>query len=473
MAWFCGWLLVLIGMIAGCSEPPTAEPDETAVSPEPVSVVFVDSPGVMELIARQWTAQTGGLIEGRSVSTQDFLNSDSPPVGEDVIIYPNQLLGQLVDQQMIYPLSQEFWHSDSVESRSLLRHSRTTLIRFGRDRWAMSLGNPHWMLLIRLDVMQSLAISPPETWQQLLDLADQLAKSGDLSDADGNALPARVAVPSSRGWAARSWLAIAASTIRNRGKLNSLFDRRDMKPLIDQPPYQQAMQQLQRLTQHSREMSPAEVARAFFSGQLAAAVCWPSQALVGDEFDAEGLVKLQGKVFLSRLPGARQTYHFDRQKWQPAEPDISRVELIGFDGRIASVLKSTRHPTDAFQFLAWLSSKRTVASIFSQAQFGSPTRAGHLGDPLLWAGDVLDQSTADQYADLFLQINADPVFLTFPRIRSSERYGAALEDAIQRFLAGEWDATTALQNAAAAWEKITDEQGRDRQIELLREDQKS
>jgi multiple sugar transport system substrate-binding protein len=324
-------------------------------------------------------------------------------------------------------------------------------------------------------VLDALQARPPESWQQLVELSEQLAQAGKLTDPDGGMLPTGVALPVSRGWAARSLLAISAASIRQPGKLDTLFDRRDMKPMIDQQPFQRALQQLERLAGNTKQMSPSDVVRSFFAGQLAVAVCWPSRAFLDDELiddgNAEALMAIQDHVLVTRLPGVTETYDLQNQQWQPTGAGISRVELIGFDCRLASVLKSTTHPTDAFKFLAWLSSKQTVASVFSAASFGSPTRAGHLGDPLLWTGDVLDQTTADQYADLLLRINEEPVFLTFPRIEASERYWSTLEDAVQKFLAGEIDAADALQNAAADWERITDECGRDRQIELLRKDQ--
>ncbi len=55
-----------------------------------------------------------------------------------------------------------------------------------------------------------------------------------------------------------------------------------------------------------------------------------------------------------------------------------------------------------------------------------------------------------------------------PRIPGIFQYYSVAEDELTRIFAGEFDARTGADNIAAAWEKITDQIGRDRQIELYR-----
>ena len=55
-----------------------------------------------------------------------------------------------------------------------------------------------------------------------------------------------------------------------------------------------------------------------------------------------------------------------------------------------------------------------------------------------------------------------------PRIPGIFQYYSVAEDELQKIFAGEYNAQTGADRIAAAWEKITDQIGRQKQIQLYR-----
>ena len=55
-----------------------------------------------------------------------------------------------------------------------------------------------------------------------------------------------------------------------------------------------------------------------------------------------------------------------------------------------------------------------------------------------------------------------------PRIPGIFQYYSVAEDELAKIFAGKTDAQTGADNIAAAWEKLTDQIGRDKQIELYK-----
>lgn len=459
-------------MFSGCgNEQPVAVDNPAVQIPNPISVVFVELPDVADAVSRLWSAERSGILTTKDVTSDELFDPDYFAIADhDIIVYPGHLLGQLIADGKISNLPNDVWDSPQLDNRSLLRHNRTTLVRFGKQRWAVPIGNPQFFMLIRNDVLKAAGLQLPKTWSELVALKIGLADQKNLLADDGKPLPIEITLPSTQGWAAKSFLVMAASRIRHRGILNSLFDRRTMQPLIDREPYIETLKELKLLTGGTTPLDPAGVIESFFSGGSAIAMGWPNRAFLPEGAD-DDFTQMYDNVSIHRVPGSSRWFDFANDSWQQVDGPVERVELIGFDSRLASILDSASHPTEAYEFLAWLASKQVGNSIFAGSRFGAPTRTSHLGIAQNWTGEVFNQVVSDVFSDLFLEINEEPVFLMFPQIPGSHRYWDALEDSIQQFLAGEIEAQPALEAVALQWNKITDDLDRQQQIEWLRKDQ--
>ena len=456
--------------VCGCSEAPDQTVEQTAVvmPPKLLNVLFVDSTEVADEVARRWTADRNGELAISSVSADEYLANDyAASEQHDVVIYPARLLGQLSADDQVIPLPDEVWNSEELDNRGLLRDSRTTLIRFGDQRWAVPLGSPGLRMMLRKDVLDALELQVPKTWPDFVQLIEKLSSSKPV-DEDGNALPVDLYFPTDGQYAAYSLLAISASTVRHRGKLNSVFNRQTMEPLIAEPPYAEALATLREVTSRAKGSTVEQAVSKFFQGEAAVVVGWPTAAF-GDE--AEVSDATLDNCIVARLPGSRRWYDFSSSRWQPNDDGVAQVELTGFTAIQASLLTSNRHPTTAYDFLSWLGSKKVAISVFSKCPNSSPTRASHLGNTQSWTGELLSVENNDIYADQITQINEQPVFLMFPRINGIEEYLASLSEGVRSYLNEEaTDPNAVLRKVADQWNVMTEKYDRNQQEKLLRMD---
>ena len=465
-----GWLLCVLAMsvfLAACAEQ--AELDdvtETAQEPpKPLSVIFVATPGVGTEVARQWAASRNGVLNVREVDLEELFADDYANLEkQDVIVYPPMLLGQLVADERILDLPDEVWDATILNNRGLLRNSRTTLIRFDKKRMAIPLGAPSLCLFCRTDVLQAIGVDVPETWEDLIQLKQTLADAEDLKDADGNALPTDILIPTDESFAGNMLLAMAAASIRHRGKLDTVFDRDTMKPLITAEPFVDALVKCQAIAGEFESRSVQQCVSQFCRGDAAVAVGWPAESFVQEVQLSDEAID---KCVITRLPGNTQWFDFSTQQWNRNE-QVAKVELVGFDGMQASLLTTNSHPTTAFDFLAWLGSKQTAVNALSKSPHSAPTRASHLGNSLPWTGDMLSVENADAYAEQLEVVNNQQVSLMFPRLRETPAYITSLSKQVVLFLQGRQDANKALATVASEWESITARNDAAEQSRLLR-----
>ena len=86
-------------------------------------------------------------------------------------------------------------------------------------------------------------------------------------------------MPLAERWAAWTFLARAAPSVCNRGKLSTVFDREDIQPLINLAPFVEALEQLKLIaSERSCNLDPAGVFRLMQQGESAIALSWPSIA---------------------------------------------------------------------------------------------------------------------------------------------------------------------------------------------------
>jgi multiple sugar transport system substrate-binding protein len=290
-------------------------------------------------------------------------------------------------------------------------------------------------------------------------------------------------MPLAERWAAWTFLARAAPSVCNRGKLSTVFDRENIEPLINLPPFVEALEQLKSIASaRSYELDPAGVFRLMQGGGSAIAISWPSIAFdpslgkpieeeVSGELTTEKLNPQQslGDFSVYPLPGALRWYDQKSKRWiVRKKSDEKRVGLIGFSGLVASVAKGSFNEQTAWGFLKWLPDKAISKVTMAESAISGPFRASHLGEMMRWTGDWVPQTAAFEYADVIELNHQRGVVLMFPRIPQASRYLEVLDLAVRQVVAGGADAQAALDEVARQWNEITDEIGRESQQKRLR-----
>ena len=459
--------VLLVVLAIGCkpSESELSQQDEeTAVEkPAPVSVLLVGAENVGPEIKRQWLARRDGELSFVNMSAAEFLADVSAAIADqDAIVYPPAMIGQLVSGDRLLEVPKSVWKENEF-NRKLLRNSRTISITYGRKRWALPLGSPHLCLMYRKDVIEALKAKPPTTWSEFFALAETLRNLEDLKDADDQPLPLDVDMPASPGWAANSLLAVAAARSRSQGKLTTVFDMKDASPLINTPPFIDALNEIKGVfSSHPDQRSPKEIAVRMFAGKTAMAVGWPSAT-----FFEESTGDPNENIQIISLPGSKRWYDAEQQQWQQRKEALS-VDLLGVSGLNISVLRTTDDPNNAFDFAAWLADKQIALTTVSRSAASGPFHTSHLGDVFRWSGEQLSQDTGNAFADLITKSQDRKVYFLFPRIPGNFEYMNALDSAVKDCLQQQSSAKACLDNVAGKWAEITERLGSKQQQNALR-----
>lgn len=534
------WNLLLVfavaastSMLGGCEEKTSQRltTGETPGAPVAVrsyrcTVLLVGHDRLADSIERQWSARQDADFELKTISIESFAANDfkiNPDT--DVVIYPSSLLMELIHRGRIVELHRSVYDSESFNRKDLLTHFRKSGIRYDSKTWAVPCGSPLFAMIYQPQSLSLAGDGPPQTWKQLVRWSERLAAvaaeanntkaSNTASNTSGPAASEQVGsggvgVPLAEGWAAKTFIAMAAPAVRQKGRLSVMFDRRTMKPLIVSNGFIEALEQLKRLAEHyptGFDQTPADVLQDLIAGKLAAGITWPTAAgtifqdaisrsnpandggihggtNAGDEItgndDSEnestndanpsgGISDAAGTLVVGELPGSETYYDVSAGAWgtrRSGQPDV--VNFHGLGGVLASQVKQSRRPRSAIEFLKWVSESSISQTLFAGDPDLGPFRFTHLADPKAWLGDRFSIEFENDYASHLKQAHQHALIMTMPNILKRQQYIEILDREIRDYLRSDRSAKETLQSVARQWEELTTTIGRKVQSNILR-----
>lgn len=464
----CLLLIAFACLTAGCTpeDPQGADAvEEVAVevsAPDPLTVLIIDAPELGPQIKRQWRARRDGDVTIRDLTTSEWSKSDCQ-IEADVVLYPPGFLPDLVCDDRLLAVPDGVWDSEDVNRRDILKRARQGAPEYDEQIWALPMASPQWMLLYRADLLEQASVDVPQSWSQWTEAIEKL-RAADLPIA----VEDRVILPLADNWAAHAFLLRCAAIIRQRGKLSSVFDRSNMKPLIDREPFVEALNDLKESFGDQKDLfTPADAWQRLLDGKCVMTIAWPMN-LASDESSGES--EVAESISAAAVPGSVKWFDLQAGKWfeRDSEDDQKSVDYLGFGGLQGSVSNGSRHTSTAFDFLQWLCSQSISGTVLNGSQQSGPFRKSQLRSVARWSGSQLSPSTSEAVADLTRSAHSSPVALEFPRLPGYHDYIQSLDRQIRKCLAGSSSAPDALQAVAEEWEAITDRIGRTEQTANLR-----
>ncbi len=199
--------------------------------------------------------------------------------------------------------------------------------------------------------------------------------------------------PLADGWGAKLLLARAAAYAKHRDNFSTLFNIETFKPLVAGPPFVRALEELvaaNRGVPPDARLDVAGVRTAFFAGQSAMALTWPTAA---------GRGEVGVKVGFAELPGGTQMFNFASDRWDERTADESiHVPIVPLDGRLGVVLKGSEHETAALGLLTWLAGEKWGTRVSSASVATTLYRRSQLKEVAEWVEPDLERGAAREYA---------------------------------------------------------------------------
>lgn len=462
----CFLLVLFVGCFGRGDNPEPIEDVATEMAAgEPLLVTVVGSQETADVLKREWSGRSEAEITVRVVEPEKATNEAR--LNSDLVLFPTALLGELAKADALLPLDEELSNRDAFGQTDLLPLARQYEGNWAGKTLALPLGSAMPVMIYRSDVFETLKLDPPTTWEEY---AAAAAKLRDAAEA--GTLPEGVDVPvlepTAPGDAARQFLVRAAAYVRVPSRYSGLFEFSSMKPELTSPAFVKALDEYRdaigKQDSPAEPVGYAEASRRLFAGQAALGVTF---LLDSPALETEEALERAATMAVAPVPGSLEYWQPRDESWERRER-AETVPAWGDFGLLIGIGRSVADRERTVRALDLIVAAEIGTPVSASAAGTAPFRKSQLGAIARWTKLPATLPANQQYAATLERTHSAPDHLLFPRLPGRERYVQALADEVRLALSGEKTSDAALADAAAAWEKITDEIGRESQVRAYR-----
>ena len=310
----------------------------------------------------------------------------------------------------------------------------------------------------------------PTTWQKVTEV------SKFLKGKTHAGFPAYGYLDVQKGWGGFGFYflgSIATAYAKHPDSPAFLFEPDTMKPMVNNPAWVRAIQD----TLDRRDCQPPDQINAdpgvtgfnqFLAGTGSMVSWWGD---VGSNANTSDESLVAGNVGFDILPGSDDVYNWQTGKWETLSSGANYAPNMAYIGWGLYCMK-TIDSDSAKRKAAWSAAAhiggKEVSLWMSMYPSGfQPYRNSHFNISE-WTGAGYSEAFASDYLASEADSYNHPNAAIEPRIPGIFQYYSIAEDELSKIYAGQMDAQTGADNIAAAWDKITDQIGRDSQIKLYK-----
>lgn len=451
--------LVILVFALGCPKlaPPVVEEKRPS---GPFKLLVLDDPQLAAAIDREWKAREERPLELTESTSAELLKGDK--IDADAVIYPPELLGELVRRNWIEPLSAPLRENEALALDDVFPSVRRQELDWGGETYGVPFGSQTLVLMYRPEVLEALELKLPETWEEYQACVDRIAGSKYCS-GDSPQFASATLEPLAEAWRAKLFLARSAAYAKNPSNYAVLFGLTSGDALIAQESFVKGAEDLRRVADvipaDLRSLSPAEVGQQFLAGKSPLAIGWLTPKA------GENETKLEFTPDFAPLPGAVEYWNQLTETWEQRRGDRpASIPFLTVSGRIGSVSRSTSNLSDAALGLILLSASESAPQVSPASEATSVYRNTNVGGVVLWVDPRISSEGASTYGEAVAMTlsSSEAIGLNLP---GAEQYLKSLDAAVNTILSGDADPQQTLDKAAQEWNGITDQLGRKEQIE--------
>lgn len=435
-----------------------------------------------EMFRSEWEEKTGAKVTIITVPYGELYEKLLMPLvtgveAFDLMFYPGTWLGTFAGNEYVLPLDEWIQKDEAFNWGEIPDKIQVFSMWAGKIFAIPGDGDTH-LLYYRKDVIENpenkekfkkeygYELGAPKTWKEYRDVAEFF--HGWDWDGDGKVEYGAAEARRKAGQAVWTFLTRAApytSIPEQKGGL--FFDPRDMTPLINSPGHVEALKDYIELMKVCspgiEDYMVGDLREDFYLGKVALTIDWGDTAQFAA--NAPGTV-VSDKVGYALLPGARKTWDYENEKWVDF-PNINFAPFLAFGGWVYGIPINSKHPEAAYDFIAFLAGPEKSYIASTTARTGvQPFRDSHFTQLDRWkAWGFADPG---EYLDVYRESFQFPNSIMDLRIPGMARYQEALDTELAEAVTGRKTPQQALDDAVAAWKKITDELGREKQLELYK-----
>jgi multiple sugar transport system substrate-binding protein len=248
------------------------------------------------------------------------------------------------------------------------------------------------------------------------------------------------------------------------------FDTKTFKPRINSPAFVRAANEWRDETTKwsppggAIQLGWGDVIQAYVTGRVAMCVGWGDHGTGAQDPNTS---KIKGLSRYAMTPGSKEVYNSSSGQWETKNA-VSRAPFIAYGGWNLQMPKDSKQKEAAWAWGAYAASLPVSNKMVTLSTGANPLRKSQLTDVSIWTeGPAKWQK--DEAASYMKAINdtiTHPNLVADLRIMGFFEYVQPLELAVSQIMSGQADAQKALDEAAGAWEQITNKFGPDKQKAL-------
>ena len=313
---------------------------------------------------------------------------------------------------------------------------------------------------------------PPTTWEKVNEVSKALV--GQTDPLTG--LEAHGFLDPLKGWGGFGFYFLedrATAYVKHPDDPAWLFDPDTMKPRVNNPGWVQAIQDVMDLIKANAypadqiNADPGTTAFQQFLAGTGSMICWWGD--VGSSARTSDTSVVGDVVGFSINPGASRVYNHKAGAWVEKENFAPNMAYLGWGVYVTNrVSGDEKKRKAAWSAAAHLGGKDISLWMSAYPSGFQPYRNSHFNYEE-WEAAGYDRAYIEDYLGSNLDSYNHPNAAIEPRIPGIFQYYSVAEDELAKGFAGQYASAQETADAiAAAWEKITDQIGRDSQIKLYK-----
>jgi multiple sugar transport system substrate-binding protein len=429
---------------------------------------------------RPWEAYTGAKINWIDLAQADYnarlqQSIATGTVDFDILEMGAPFEGDTAGKGLLDEMPD--WVPALIEADDLVNYLKAPVGTWAGKSYRITIDGDCHTFAYRKDYFGEGSISgmanPPKTWEEVN--AASKALVGKTDPLTGQ--PAHGFLDPLKGWGGFGFYFLedrATAYAKHPDDPAWLFDPETMKPRVNNPAFVRAIQEVMDLIA-TPGAYPADQINAdpgttafsqFLAGTGSMLTWWGDVGSSARTSDTSVVGDVTG---FGILPGANQVYNSKTGAWEDKYNEAPNMAYIGWGIYVTSrVSGDEKRRKAAWSAAAHLGGKDLSLWTAAYPSGFQPYRNSHF-DFAEWEAAGYDRA----YVEDYLGSNADsynhPNAAIEPRIPGIFQYYSIAEDELAKGYAGQYKSAQETADAiAAAWEKLTDQIGRDSQIALYK-----
>ena len=433
---------------------------------------------------KPWEAYTGAKISWIDLAQADYnarlqQSIATGTVDFDIIEMGAPFEGDTASKGLLDEMPD--WVATQIEADDLVGYLKPPVGTWDGKTYRITIDGDCHTFAYRKDYFTDPAITgatgvtePPTTWQQVNEFSTKV--KGQKDPLTG--LNAFGFLDPLKGWGGFGFYFLedrATAYAKHPDDKAWLFDPDTMKPRVNNPAFVQAIQDVMDLIAAGAYPSdqinadPGTTAFQQFLAGTGGGLCWWGD--VGSSARTSDTSVVGDVVGFSINPGSDKVFNSKSGEWEtPESPNFApNMAYIGWGVYVTSrVSGDEKKRKAAWSAAAHLGGKDLSLWTSAYPSGFQPYRQSHFNYEE-WEKAGYDRAYIEDYLGSNLDSYNHPNAAIEPRIPGIFQYYSVAEDELAKGFAGQYKSAQETADAiAAAWEKITDQIGRDGQIKLYK-----